>query len=120
MNVGSITLKQRQNSNRCSGNTARLPSKKAKVVSSTGKVMTSAFWDAKGIVFIDYLQKGRTINGEYYAKLVRELGEAIKSKRQGKLKKGVLFHQDNSPPHKLLVAMATLRDCGFEVFGHPP
>ena len=29
--------------------------KKAKVVSSAGKVMASVFWDAKGIVFIDYL-----------------------------------------------------------------
>ena len=40
------------------------PPKKAKVVSSAGKVMASVFWDAKGIVFIDYLQKGQTINGE--------------------------------------------------------
>ncbi|KAL7374618.1 hypothetical protein ABVT39_004094 [Epinephelus coioides] len=42
------------------------PSKKA-------KVMTSVFWDAKGIVFIDYLQKGQTINGQYYANLLRQL-----------------------------------------------
>ena len=33
-----------------------IPSKKAKVV-STGKVMTSVFWDAQGITFIDYLHK---------------------------------------------------------------
>ncbi|GLD66676.1 histone-lysine N-methyltransferase SETMAR-like protein [Lates japonicus] len=39
----------------------------AKVVSSEGKVMASIFWDAKGIVFIDYLRKGQTISGEYYA-----------------------------------------------------
>ena len=39
--------------------------KEAKVVSSAGKVKASVFWDAKGIVFIDYLQKGKTINGEY-------------------------------------------------------
>ena len=41
------------------------PPKKAKVVSSAGKMMASLFWDAKGIVFIAYLQKGQTINGEY-------------------------------------------------------
>ena len=39
--------------------------KKAKVVSSARKVMASVFWDAKGIVFIDYFQKDKTINGEY-------------------------------------------------------
>ena len=46
------------------------PPKKVKVVSSAGKVMASVFWDAKGVAFIDYLQKGRTINGEYYANLL--------------------------------------------------
>ena len=65
--------------------------KNAKVVSSTGKVMTSVFWEAKGIVFIDYFQKGKTINGEYYAKLLRELRQAIKSKRPGKLTKADFF-----------------------------
>ena len=39
------------------------PPKKAKVVSSVGKVMASIFWDAKGILFIDYLQKGQTWMG---------------------------------------------------------
>ena len=33
--------------------------KKAKVVSSAGKVMASIFWNAKGILFIDYLQRGK-------------------------------------------------------------
>ena len=94
--------------------------KKAKVVSSAGKVPASVFWDAKGIVFINYLQKGKTINGEYYAKLLRELQQAIKSKRPGKLTKGVLLHQDNAPAHKSLVAMSAVHDCGFELIDHPP
>ena len=76
-------------------------------------------WDAKGIVFIDYLQKGKTINGEYYAKLLRELRQAIKSKRPGKLTKGVLLHQDNAPAHKSLVAMSAVHDYGFELIDHP-
>jgi len=82
--------------------------------------MASVSWDAKGIIFIDYLQKGQTINGEYYANLLRQHRKAIKSKRPGKLTKEVLFHEDNAPAHKSLVAMATLRDCGFELVDHPP
>ena len=89
-------------------------------MSSARKVMASIFWDAKGIVFIDYLQKGKTINGEYYAKLLRELQQAIKSKWPGKLTKGVLLHQDNALAHKSLVAMSAVRDCGFELIDHPP
>ena len=40
--------------------------------------------------------------------------------RPGKLTKGVLFHQDNAPAHKSVVAMAAVRDCGFELVDHPP
>jgi len=39
--------------------------KKTRSVSSAGKVMASVFWDAEGILFIDYLEKGKTITGEY-------------------------------------------------------
>ena len=43
------------------------PPKKAKITLSANKVMASVFWDAKGILLIDYLQKGATIIGQYYA-----------------------------------------------------
>uniref|UniRef100_A0A3Q0RMV0 Tc1-like transposase DDE domain-containing protein n=1 Tax=Amphilophus citrinellus TaxID=61819 RepID=A0A3Q0RMV0_AMPCI len=65
-------------------------------------------------------KKGHTINGEYFANLLKQLQKAIKSKRHGKLTKGVLFHQDNAPPHKSMVAMAAVRNCSFELVDHPP
>ena len=40
--------------------------KKFRVQKSTGKVLTSIFWDKDGILLIDYLPKGQTINVEYY------------------------------------------------------
>ena len=43
--------------------------KKAKRVPSAGEVRASVFWDARGIIFTDYLEKGKTINGEYHANL---------------------------------------------------
>ncbi|KYB27554.1 Mariner Mos1 transposase-like Protein [Tribolium castaneum] len=55
--------------------------KKAKSVRSAGKVMASIFWDAKGILFIDYLEKGKTINGPYYASLLDQLKQKIQEKR---------------------------------------
>ena len=95
------------------------PPKKAKTVPSAGKVMASVFWDAYGILLIDYLQKGQTITGAYYASLLRQLREKIKTKRRGKLTKGVLFHQDNAPVHKSVIAMAAIHDCGFKLIEHP-
>ena len=34
---------------------------------SAGKVMASIFEDAHGVIFNEYLEKGRTITGAYYA-----------------------------------------------------
>ena len=34
------------------------------------KVMAFVFWDAHGISFIDYLEKGKTINSDYYMALL--------------------------------------------------
>lgn len=39
--------------------------KRGKTQKSAGKVMASVFWDAHGIIFIDYLEKGKTINSDY-------------------------------------------------------
>jgi histone-lysine N-methyltransferase SETMAR len=94
--------------------------KKFKVTSSAGKVMASVFWDAEGVIMIDYLEKGATITGLHYAEQITRLREAIKEKRRGKLRSVVLFHQDNAPPHKARVAMAAIQDAGFELLDHPP
>jgi hypothetical protein len=47
------------------------------LVPSAGKVMASVFWDAEGILFIDYLQKGKTITGKYYSNLLTRLDKKI-------------------------------------------
>ena len=77
--------------------------------------MASVFWDADGILLIDYLRKGQTINGTYYASLLTQLRENIKIKRCGKLTEGVLYHQDNAPVHRSVIAMAAIHDCGFKL-----
>ena len=94
--------------------------KKAKTVASASKVMATIFWDARGIIFIDYLQKGKTVNGEYYATLLQRLQQEIKAKRPHLAKKKVLFHQDNAPVHTSVIAMAKIHELKFELLPHPP
>lgn len=65
--------------------------KKAKAVKSAGKVMASVFWDSNGILMIDYLPKGQTINGEYYANLLDKLQECIEQRRPGLARKKKFF-----------------------------
>ncbi|XP_039309549.1 protein GVQW3-like [Solenopsis invicta] len=42
--------------------------KKARL--SAGKVMATVFWDLQGVIYIDYLEKGKTVTGLYYAELL--------------------------------------------------
>ena len=38
--------------------------KPSKIQTSAGKVLASVFWNAQDILFISYLEKGRTINSK--------------------------------------------------------
>ena len=62
-----------------------------------GKFMASVFWDAHGILFIDYLEKVKSINNDYYMVLLCRVRTEIKKKRPHIQKKRVLFHQNNAP-----------------------
>lgn len=96
------------------------PPKKAMCAPSAGKIMASVFWDSKGVILIDYLPRGKTITGEYYANLLKELRGAIVEKRPRKMSKGVLLQHDNAPAHKSAIAQHAIRDCGYELIQHPP
>ena len=96
------------------------PPRKFRVVVSARKVMVTVFWDADGIVLIDYLEHGSTIIGTYYADLIGKCRAALKEKRRGKLRRGVLFHQDNAPSHTSSQARTAIRNAGFELLHHPP
>lgn len=49
---------------------------------SAGKVLASVFWDADGILLIDYLEHGRTINADYYIALLDRLDAILREKRK--------------------------------------
>jgi len=93
---------------------------KFRKIASAGKVMASVFWDSEGVLMIGYLERGKTVTGVYYAKLIRKLWSAIKEKRCGKLSHGVLLHQDNASAYTSAVAMAAIRECGIELLSQPP
>ena len=82
--------------------------------------MAMVFWDKEGILMTNYLPKGQTVNAEYYSNLLCRLKEALKEKWRGKLRKGVLFLQDNAPPHKAGKTMDVLKNLGFQCIDHPP
>jgi len=59
--------------------------KKFQVQKAAGKVLTSIFWDQDGILHIDYLPKGQTINTEYFSSLLVQMKDILKEKCHGGL-----------------------------------
>ena len=94
--------------------------KKAKTIPSAGKVMATIFWDSRGIIFIDYLEKGRTITGRYYEELLDRFDTVLRRKRPHLARKKVLFHHDNAPAHSSALATAKLVELRYELLPHPP
>ena len=82
--------------------------KKIRVQKSARKVLPSIFSDQDGILLIDYLPKGQTINAEYYSSLLMQLKEILKEKRRGNVTKVVLFLNDNAPVHRTLATQQKL------------
>jgi len=68
----------------------------------------------------NYLPKGSMVTGAYYANELCELHEALKSKRRGKLRRGVLLLHDNAPAHTSGTATSTAAECGYKLLPHPP
>ena len=92
--------------------------KKFKTQLSAGKVMATVFWDAKGIIMLDFLPKRSTITGVYNANLLDQLRTAIREKCRGKLSKGVLLQQDNARVYTCKVAMDAVERNGYELIPH--
>ena len=82
--------------------------------------MASVFLDGHGILFIDHLEKCKTINSDYYTALLDRLSAEIKKKRPHMQKTKDLFHQDNASCHKSMKTIVKLNELNFELLPHPP
>ena len=98
---------------------AWVPGAKVKYATICWQVMATVFWDAKGVIMLDFLPKRSTITRVYYANLLGQLRTAIREKRRGKLFKGVLLQQDNARVHTCKVAMDAVERNGYELIPHP-
>ena len=94
--------------------------KRPKTQMSAGKVLASVFRYARCILFIDHLEKERTINSEYYMALLERLKKEIAETRPQMKKRKMLFHQGNAPCHKSIATMAKLQELHSKLLLHPP
>ena len=69
---------------------------------------------------MDYLDKSKTINGEYYSGLLQRLDQDVKNKRPHLATKIVLFHQDNATAHRSAITMVKLHELKYKIIPHLP
>ena len=76
----------------------------AKPILTPMKVMLSVWWDWKGIVYLELLAAGQTINSTLNCQQLIQLKQAIKPKLPELInRKVVVFHHDNARRHISLV-----------------
>jgi histone-lysine N-methyltransferase SETMAR len=93
--------------------------KKFKTSTSTKKIMTPVFWDRKGVLLVDFMPHGTTINAAAYCETLKRLRRAIQNRRRGMLTCGVTLLHDNARPHTARPTQQLLQSFNWEVLDHP-
>ena len=97
------------------------PPKKFHSSFSAGKVMLRLFNDAHGMILQHWVPCGQTVNGNYYANVLKtHLRGVMSKKRPDLLKKQWILLQDNARPPTAAVALAVLTEIGGTALKHPP
>jgi hypothetical protein len=65
--------------------------KKSKVQTSEGKVMASVFWESQGIVLVEFLKRGATMNSVRYVQTLRKLKQPVRGFRPNRSMNQVLI-----------------------------
>ena len=61
--------------------------------------MCTVFWDRQGVLLVEFLPQGTTINSAVYCEMLKKLRHAIQNKRHGMLSATILLLHDNARPH---------------------
>ncbi|GBN96891.1 Histone-lysine N-methyltransferase SETMAR [Araneus ventricosus] len=75
---------------------------------------------AQGILLIEFMTRGTTINSEVYCRTLKTLKSAIQNKRRGLLSSGVVLLHVNARPHTAVRTGEVSRKFKWDVFQHPP
>ncbi|PNF23675.1 Mariner Mos1 transposase [Cryptotermes secundus] len=95
------------------------PRKKFKTQPSAGKVMCMVFWDRWGVILLDFLEPGESVNCERYKMTLTKLKARISLVRPEKQTTFRLQH-DNARPHTSLVTTPHIAKFGWTVLPYPP
>ena len=75
--------------------------------------------DRKGVLLVDFMPDGTTINANRYCETLRKLGRSIQNRGRGMLSGAVVLFHDNARPHTAASTRELLDQFGWEIFDHP-
>ena len=95
--------------------------KKARQSKSTHKILMIPFFDSPGMIYMNWVPTGQTVNKEYSVEVLREFRKRFLGKRPALFKSGQWhFHQDNAPVHNSILFIDYLTKIGIKTVSHPP
>jgi Transposase and inactivated derivatives len=89
-------------------------------IQSGGKVMATVFWNAEGVIMVEFLEQGCTINSVQYLTTLKTLKARLHRVRPTKAMADALLLHDNARPHISCHTTAEIVKIGWEVLPLPP
>ncbi len=94
---------------------------------STKKTMVVLFFDTAGVVHLEFMPRGETVDTDTWIAILGRLKESIRRKRpimwrggfNGNKDRDFLLHMDNAPSHVSIRSLAFYGENGFELLSHP-
>ena len=95
--------------------------KKARQSKSKTKVMLIIFFDVRGIVHMEFIPEGQTVNQHVYKGILQRLLRSVRDKRRELWENNSwLLHHDNAPAHTALSIREFLAEKNVTVMEQPP
>ena len=94
--------------------------KKFKQTFSTRKTTCTVFWDRQGVLLVEFLSQGTTINSALYCETLKKLRRTIQNKKRGMLSANFLLLYDNARPHSAAQNQDFITWFKWEQMVHPP
>ena len=90
--------------------------RKFEVIASARKALSTIFWDMKGVVHMEFLKQGHTVNSEKYILTLGTLKARLRRVRSGR--DSILQH-DNARPHTSRQTQDALAQLKLPALPHP-
>jgi hypothetical protein len=80
------------------------------------ELMATVFWDRKGLLMEEFMQRWTTITSEVHCQIQKILRRVIQNKRRGMLSCGVVLLLDSAHPRTAARTRALLEHFNWELF----